>query len=213
MGFINSYSPQLIYFILAPTSGLRASVSGIVFKIFNEIVTTVRVNEQLRNSGVSMKLVAGSYERFLWGWQVKEKKKELQWTFAYPAHIGPIKCIASSGAVVATGGADDTIKVFDINAQKDMGSLYKHEGAVTCLDFHGSHPGINHPTHLLSGSEDGSICIWDTDSWIHLTTMKTKKGPRSGVNDLSIHPSGDSSLLSASSKLAGDRGLGFMGLR
>lgn len=138
-----------------------------------------------------MKLVAGSYERFLWGWEVKEKQKELHWTFAYPAHIGPIKCIASCGAVVATGGADDTIKVFDLNAQKDMGSLYKHEGAVTCLAFHGPRGTLqNHPTHLLSGSEDGTICIWDTDLWIHLTSMKTKKGQKTSVNDLSIHPSG-----------------------
>uniref|UniRef100_A0A7I4EKH9 Anaphase-promoting complex subunit 4 WD40 domain-containing protein n=1 Tax=Physcomitrium patens TaxID=3218 RepID=A0A7I4EKH9_PHYPA len=137
-----------------------------------------------------MKLVAGSYERFLWGYDVKLKKQELQWKFAYPAHIGAIKCIASSGAVVATGGADDTIRIFDLNAQKDMGSLYKHEGAVTCLDFHNSHPSINHPTHLLSGSEDGSICIWDTDAWVHLLTMKAKKGPKSAVQDLSIHVSG-----------------------
>ena len=141
-----------------------------------------------------MKLVAGCYERFLWGFDVKPSTPELKWTFAYPAHIGPIKCVATSGAVVATGGADDTIRIFDLSAQKDMGTLYKHEGAVTCLDFHNSHPGINHPTHLLSGSEDGSICIWDTDAWIHLLTMKAKKGPNAPVQDLSIHPSGEWSL-------------------
>jgi protein MAK11 len=142
-----------------------------------------------------MKLVAGSYERFLWGWEVKEKKKQLEWAFSYPAHLGAIKCIASCGSVVATGGADDTIKVFDLNAQKDMGSLYKHEGAVTCLQFHGPRgaggaPVSNHPTHLLSGSEDGSIFIWDTDSWIHLKTMRSKKDSKGAVNDLSIHPTG-----------------------
>jgi protein MAK11 len=137
-----------------------------------------------------MKLVAGSYERFLWGYDVKPKRQELQWKFAYPAHIGPIKCVATSGAVVATGGADDTIRIFDLAAQKDMGTLYKHEGAVTCLDFHNAHPAINHPTHLLSGSDDGSICIWDTDAWIHLLTMKAKKGPKAPVQDLSIHKSG-----------------------
>ncbi|KAG6549657.1 hypothetical protein Mapa_008636 [Marchantia paleacea] len=134
-----------------------------------------------------MKLVAGSYERFLWGWKVQANEKELQLAFSYPAHLGPVKCIAACGSIVASGGSDDTIKVYDVVAQKDMGSLYEHQGAVTCLDFlkpEVSH--LNRPTHLFSGSEDGTICIWDTDSWIHLKTMKSHK---TAVNSLSVHSS------------------------
>ena len=164
-----------------------------------------------------MKLVAGSYERFLWGWRVKKKKKkksqnqiqededeptenkdeeeedktgktDLHQIFSYPAHLGPIKCIASMGPVLATGGADDTIKVFDSNAQKDMGTLIQHTGAVSSLAFygHGDLPSP-YPSNLLSGSDDGTVCIWNTEAWI---LYKTMKGHKKGVSDLTIHPSG-----------------------
>lgn len=133
-----------------------------------------------------MKLVAGSYERFLWGWRVEKKKNQLQPIFSYPAHLAPIKCIASWGSVLATGGADDTIKIFDTNAQRDMGTLIHHTGAVTTLCFYGS-VVPSYPSNLLSGSEDGVVCIWDTDSWL---LYKTMKGHKKGVSDLSIHPSG-----------------------
>ncbi|KAL3702053.1 hypothetical protein R1sor_020075 [Riccia sorocarpa] len=139
-----------------------------------------------------MKLIAGSYERFLWGWKVQEKEKKLLLQFSYPAHLGPVKCIAACGTMVATGGADDTIKVFDVGAQKDMGSLYQHQGAVTCLDYlKPSVSSLNRPTHLFSGSEDGTICIWDTDSWVHLKTMRSHK---TAVNSLSVHNSGKVAL-------------------
>eukprot|EP00250_Pteridium_aquilinum_P014597 c22084_g1_i1 orf=550-1677(-) len=131
-----------------------------------------------------MKLVAGSYERYLWGWRVEKKKGQLQPIFSYPAHLGPIKCIASWGSVLATGGADDTIKVFDTNANTDMGTLTHHTGAVTALSFYGSSV---YPSNLLSASEDGMVCLWDTDSWL---LYKSMKGHKKGVSDLSIHPSG-----------------------
>ncbi|KAH7420754.1 hypothetical protein KP509_13G020800 [Ceratopteris richardii] len=131
-----------------------------------------------------MKLVAGSYERYLWGWRLDKKKEQLQSIFSYPAHLGPIKCIASWGSVLATGGEDDTIKIFDTNSNKDMGTLTHHTGSVTTLSFYGSSV---YPSNLLSGSEDGMICLWDTDTWL---LYKSMKGHRKGVCDLSIHPSG-----------------------
>lgn len=131
-----------------------------------------------------MKLVAGSYERYLWGWRLEKKKGQLQPLFSYPAHLAPIKCIASWGSVLATGGADDTIKIFDTNANTDMGTLIHHTGAVTALSFYGSSV---YPSNLLSASEDGMVCLWDTDSWV---LYKTMKGHKKGVSDISIHPSG-----------------------
>ncbi|KAI5068537.1 hypothetical protein GOP47_0016882 [Adiantum capillus-veneris] len=131
-----------------------------------------------------MKLVAGSYERYLWGWRVEKKKGQLQPVFSYPAHLAPIKCIASWGSVLATGGADDTIKIFDTNTNTDMGTLTHHTGAVTALSFYGS---AWYPSNLLSASDDGLVCLWDTNSWL---LYKSMKGHRNGVSDLSIHPSG-----------------------
>ena len=41
-------------------------------------------------------------------------------------------------------------------------------GTITCLEFYGH-------THLLSGSEDGSICIWGISSWDCLKVLRGHK--------------------------------------
>lgn len=52
-------------------------------------------------------------------------------------------------------------------------------GSVTHLSFPTR-------THLLSASEDGTICLYHTRDWAVLATLK---GHRDRVNDLAVHPS------------------------
>ncbi|XP_068016895.1 p21-activated protein kinase-interacting protein 1 isoform X1 [Melanerpes formicivorus] len=59
-----------------------------------------------------------------------------------------------------------------------------HRGTITCLEFYGT-------AHLLSGAEDGLICIWSTKRWECLKSIKAHKGH---VTSLSIHPSGKLAL-------------------
>lgn len=72
----------------------------------------------------AMKLVAGSYERFLFGYHLaptalKEELPEdaeaaeprpLSTAFTYAAHLGPIKSLAASGSYLVSGGSDDIIR-------------------------------------------------------------------------------------------------------
>ncbi|GLJ54195.1 hypothetical protein SUGI_1161880 [Cryptomeria japonica] len=98
-----------------------------------------------------------------------------------------------AGSVLVTGGLDDTIKIFDMAHYLEVGSLLQHSAAITSLCFYGDEcygnncSSSSYPRNLLSGSLDGTICIWDSDLWVHLKTMKAHK---KGVNDLAIHPSG-----------------------
>jgi protein MAK11 len=71
-----------------------------------------------------MKLVAGSYERFLFGYHLaptslKDEPAEdaelaeprpLSAAFTYAAHLGPIKSLAASGSYLVSGGSDDIIR-------------------------------------------------------------------------------------------------------
>lgn len=67
-------------------------------------------------------------------WFISDTTSEpLPLLFNYPAHLGPVKSLAASGNVAVTGGSDDVIKIFDLKGKADMGTLMKHEGAVTCL--------------------------------------------------------------------------------
>jgi WD40 repeat protein len=53
-----------------------------------------------------------------------------------------------------------------LQAGKDLGFLVNPgEGAVTALDFH-SPQGRGGPSHLLSGSADGTLCIWEVNARI-----------------------------------------------
>ncbi|XP_069073132.1 p21-activated protein kinase-interacting protein 1 isoform X2 [Pleurodeles waltl] len=62
----------------------------------------------------------------------------------------------------------------------EHGALLHHNGTVSCLEFYGT-------SHLLSGAEDGLICVWNSKKWECLKSFKAHKGH---VTSLSIHPSG-----------------------
>ncbi|THF95998.1 p21-activated protein kinase-interacting protein 1-like [Camellia sinensis] len=142
-----------------------------------------------------MSLVAGSYERFIWGFKLKTLKHSqetltLTPLFTFPSHISPIRSVAVSGSAAASGGADDTIKIYDLSTTSEIGSLNDHSATVTALSFF-TPPSLSFPRNLISASDDGAVCIYDADPFVHLKTVHAHK---KGVNDLSVHPSGKLAL-------------------
>ncbi|KAL5726856.1 hypothetical protein ACHQM5_000104 [Ranunculus cassubicifolius] len=138
-----------------------------------------------------MTLVAGSYEKFIWGYKLQSTgTPTLKPLFSYPAHLSTIKCVAVSGPVAVSGGADDAIKIYDLPSSSEVGSLMDHKGAVTALSFYNL-SSLAFPRNLLSGSDDGTVSIYDADPFVHLKTIMAHK---KGVNDLGIHPSGKLAL-------------------
>lgn len=90
----------------------------------------------------SFKIMAGSYERLLYGLQgtvsvsSPDASSELEWTlkpiFIFPAHVSYIKTVAASpqgGKWLATGSQDEIIKVWDLRRRKEIGGLMQHEGS------------------------------------------------------------------------------------
>ena len=140
-----------------------------------------------------MVLIAGSYERFIWGFSLKTLNTNsfsLKPLFSYPSHAGPIKCVALSGHVAVSGGADDTIKIYDLSSSAEIGSLTDFNGgAVTATSFY-TPTSLSFPKNLITGSDSGVVGIYDTDPFIHLKSVKKifKKG--AGIGDLAVHPSG-----------------------
>ncbi|KAK2723479.1 hypothetical protein QYM36_001968 [Artemia franciscana] len=134
-----------------------------------------------------MDVLVGTYEEFVLGLklQKQDEKYKLSQTFSDHGQCGSVRCIAVSGKFVACGSSDETIKVYDLQKRIDFGNLIKHNGTVTCVDGFKSE-------NLLSGSEDGTICIWRTRGWeCDRTLVNAHKG---GVTSLSIHPSGKLAL-------------------
>ncbi|KAK1173660.1 p21-activated protein kinase-interacting protein 1-like [Acipenser oxyrinchus oxyrinchus] len=133
-----------------------------------------------------MKLIAGCYEQIVFGYRVQTG--EVKWTseadFTHHAHTASLSAVAVNDRYIATGSKDETIQLYDIKKRVEHGSLLHHDGTISCLEFYGR-------THLLSGGEDGLICVWNTKKWECLKSIRAHKGH---VTSLSVHPSGKIAL-------------------
>ncbi|XP_034744002.1 p21-activated protein kinase-interacting protein 1-like [Etheostoma cragini] len=133
-----------------------------------------------------LELIAGSYEQVTFGYRVNTDAEE--WTvkanFTHHAHTASISAAAASERFVVTGSKDETIQLYDMKKKTEHGALLHHDGTITCLEFYGA-------SHLLSGGEDGLICVWSTKKWECLKSIKAHHGH---VTSLSVHPSGKLAL-------------------
>ncbi|EJF64344.1 WD40 repeat-like protein [Dichomitus squalens LYAD-421 SS1] len=131
----------------------------------------------------SFKVIAGSYEKLLYGLAgtVSSDEPSSAYTFdikpifIFPAHMSCIKSVAASphgGKWLATGSADEIIKVWDLRRRKELGS-------ITHLEFPSR-------SHLLSASEDGTLCLFRARDWAVLRELKGHKGR---VNSVAVHQS------------------------
>ncbi|CAK5267221.1 unnamed protein product [Mycena citricolor] len=143
----------------------------------------------------SFKIVAGSYEKLLYGLEGTISCEEgssiptynLEPIFIFPAHVSCIKVVAASphgGKWLATGSADEIIKVWDLRRRKEIGGLMHHEGSITHLTFPSR-------SHLLSASEDGTLCLFRARDW---SVLRTLRGHKARVNSVAVHPSGKVAL-------------------
>jgi protein MAK11 len=89
----------------------------------------------------TFKIIAGSYEKLLYGLEgtvtTSESDEDSEYTFSlkpifiFPAHVSCIKAVAASptgGKWLATGSADEIVKVWDLRRRKEIGGLMHHEG-------------------------------------------------------------------------------------
>ncbi|KAL1207321.1 Katanin p80 WD40 repeat-containing subunit B1-like protein [Cardamine amara subsp. amara] len=146
-----------------------------------------------------MSIIAGSYERYIWGFKLKPTKHEtetqtltLSPLFSYPSHISSITTVACAGPAAASGGSDDTIHLYDLPSASSLGSLldHNHTASITALSFY-TPPSVPFPQNLISAAADGSVAIFSTDPFVLLKSFRPHK---KAVNDLTIHPSGKLAL-------------------
>lgn len=88
----------------------------------------------------AFKLVTGSYEKLLYGLEGSITLDEgdggrisvtLKPIFIFPAHVSCVKAVSGSpmgGKWLATGSADEIIKVWDLRRRKEVGGLMQHQG-------------------------------------------------------------------------------------
>mmetsp|Transcript_127206 Transcript_127206/g.284460 ORF Transcript_127206/g.284460 Transcript_127206/m.284460 type:complete len:500 (+) Transcript_127206:89-1588(+) len=74
------------------------------------------------------------------------------------------------GLILAGGGKDNTVAVWDIKDQVTVATLTGHEGEITALSF--SENGY----YLASASKDGTVKLWDLRKPLNIQTLKAGDG-------------------------------------
>jgi U3 small nucleolar RNA-associated protein 13 len=81
------------------------------------------------------------------------------------AHEAPVLTMAfdATSTLVATGSADSTIKVWDVDRGHATHSFKGHSGVISALAFFNSKKGKNRIL-LASASDDCKVRVWDLNS-------------------------------------------------
>lgn len=108
-------------------------------------------------------------------------------TFASHDHSSSIRCVDICGNLMASGGADDRIFIYDLKGRQEHCMLTHHNSTINCLAFTPGH------SHLISGSADGCIAIVRVGNWqMEKIWEKAHKG--AAILDIAIHESGKLAL-------------------
>lgn len=148
--------------------------------------------EKEKGPHTSYRIVAGSYERLLYGFHVtfeedKESIPTFNTMFSFAAHSSCITAIAAASSEskwLATGAGDETVRVWDLKKKKEVGGLVGHSGTIHSLSFPAR-------TYLLSADSSGLINLYRTRDW---SLLKTLRGHTGKVNACVAHPSGKLAL-------------------
>ena len=105
-------------------------------------------------------------------------------------HVGGANDVTFSpdGKLVASGGADDTIRLWDVAGGKELKVLRGHTGQVATLRF------TPDGKSLVSGGSDATVRVWDVKSGIE---AKVLTGHTHQIADVAVSP--DGSLIASAS--------------
>lgn len=103
-----------------------------------------------------------------------------------------MRCISVAGKFLASGGTDDKVVVIDLKSRKEHTVLMNHDGTVNAVAF------THNATHLLTGSDDGSIIVTRTGNWQIEKIWKKAHGGEYSYSIVVIHFMQHSSILNLS---------------
>ena len=83
-------------------------------------------------------------------------------------HQDRINCLifSNDGKYVLTGSNDNTIKLWDVNAAKELKTYIGHKDWITSITF------LNDGEYFLSASNDNTVCLWNINQETPLKVFK-----------------------------------------
>src|SRR5262249_20342696 len=118
-----------------------------------------------------------------WEWHYLRRMFRLRELATLDGHADSVLAVAFSpdGSRIASGSADNTVKVWDRHSQREVFTLSGHVAAVTAVAFTPS------GRQLASGSADGRVCVWDV---VRGEKVLTWRGHPAAVTGLAFNPDG-----------------------
>ena len=100
---------------------------------------------------------------------------------ALEGHTEAVACVAvtADGARAASGGLDETVRVWDLTAGRAVAALHEHRGRVGAVAFAGD------GSVLLSGAEDRTVRQWDLARGV---STRTLEGPTGAIASILLTP-------------------------
>lgn len=120
-----------------------------------------------------MRVCVGTYERVVLGLEKALSGDKLVPFFAAEDHSARPTAIAAncSGKLLVAGFADDLLRVYSLDALKEIGLLDKHSGTPTEIKF------VHGDNLMLCVAEDGALSVWRVADWecLAICTSSNKK--------------------------------------
>lgn len=160
------YTPRAV-FKVKPVTRASATISG--------HGATILAVQFAPNTSSRMVTGAGDCTARIWDCDTQTVQYTLK------GHTNWVLCVQWSprADVIATGSMDTTIRLWDANKGKAIGGpLRGHRKYVSSLCWQPIHlVNAGESPKLVSGSEDGTVKVWDTKSRLCLMTMSGHRGP------------------------------------
>lgn len=121
-------------------------------------------------------ITVGSDDAFIWNLSTGRKTGGMEHRYS----LRTVAC-SPNGRHVVTAGYNKTINFFDANTGKTQAAFVGHSDTVLCVAFSPD------SKTLVSGSEDGTVRVWDVSSGRH----SALSGHNAYVNDVSFSHTGN----------------------
>ncbi|MGB3266483.1 MAG: CHAT domain-containing protein [Microcoleus sp.] len=120
--------------------------------------------------------------------QTNYQKKSWKTEHTFTSHSDIIKSVAihPDGQIFASCSLDQTIKVWNLTTGKLLENLTEHSGGVTCVTFSSDGQTLA----SSSANPDGTIKLWDTQSWQLKRTLKGDDWVVLSVWSIALTPNG-----------------------
>ncbi|TWW69934.1 transducin beta-like protein 3 [Takifugu flavidus] len=138
-------------------------------------------------------LVTASRALLLKQWDWRQAQCTRSWRAIHTAPVASMD-FDSTSTLLATGGCDGTIKIWDVVKQYCTHNLRGSSGVVHLVQFH---PDISR-LKLFSSSMDCSIWMWDLSTSLCVCVLQSHY---SAVTSLSFSPDGDTMISSGRDKI------------